>query len=75
MYLILGLSNSSFRAEKLLTVSAQTGLNWFLLSLQTAKPADKKDIVVSIIKILGMNISSSFDMTMSTAVKDTRRYT
>ena len=25
-----------------MTVSAQTGLNWFLLSLQTAKPSDKK---------------------------------
>jgi hypothetical protein len=42
-----------------LTVSAQTGLNWFLLSLQAAKPSDKKDIVVNIIKIFGPNISSS----------------
>ena len=25
-----------------MTVSVQTGLNWFLLSLQTAKPSDKK---------------------------------
>ena len=27
-----------------MTVSAQTGLNWFLLSLQTPKPSDKKNI-------------------------------
>jgi len=57
-----------------MTVSVQTGLNWFLLSLQTAKPSDKKKyIVVTIIKIFGPNISSSFDMMMSTSLKDTRR--
>jgi hypothetical protein len=58
-------SNSSFRAGLFLTVSAQTDLNWFLLSLQTAKPSDKKKY--------GPNISSSFDMMMSTSLKDTRR--
>ena len=42
MYLFWELSNSSFRAGLFLTVSSQTGLNWFLLSLQTAKPSDKK---------------------------------
>ena len=31
------LRNSSFRAGQLFTVYAQTGLNWFLLSLQTAQ--------------------------------------
>jgi hypothetical protein len=71
--LFWGLSNSSFRAGLFLTVSVQTGFNCFLLSLQTAKPQIKKDIVVTIIKIFGPNISSSFDMMMSTALKDTRR--
>jgi hypothetical protein len=33
----------------------------------------EKDIVVTIIKIFGPNISSSFDMMMSTALKDTRQ--
>ena len=33
----------------------------------------EREIVVSIIKIFGPNISSSFDMMMFTAVKDTRR--
>jgi hypothetical protein len=42
MYLFWGLSNSSFRAGQFSTVSAQTGLNWFLLSLQAAKPSHKK---------------------------------
>ena len=34
---VFGLSNSNFRA-----ISAQTGLNWFLLSFHTAKPSTKK---------------------------------
>ena len=29
-------------AEQFLAFSSQTGLNWLLLSLQTAKPSDKK---------------------------------
>ena len=41
MYLFWGLSNSIFRAGLFSTVSAQTGLNWFLLSFQTAKSSDK----------------------------------
>ena len=39
--MIWGLSNSSFRAEWFSTVSAQTSLNWFLLSLKRAKHVDK----------------------------------
>ena len=50
--------------------------NWFkLVSAQSPNSQTsrhKKDIVVSI-KIFGPNISSSFDMIMSTALKDTRR--
>ena len=49
--------------------------NWFKpVSAQPpiAKPSDKKNIVFSIIKILGPNISSSFNMMMSNALKDTR---
>ena len=46
-----------------MTVFAQTGLNSFLLSLQTANPSTKKDNVVTIINIFGPNISSSFDTT------------
>ena len=42
MYLDLGLSNSSFCAGLFSTVSAQTGLNWFLLSIQTAKSSTTK---------------------------------
>ena len=73
MYLIWGLSNSSVRAGDFLTVSPQTGLNWFLLSLQTAKPSTTKNVLVSIIKTFGWYISSSNDKIMSTALKDTRR--
>ena len=67
------LSNSNFGGGPFPKVSAQTGLNWFLLSLQTAKPSTKKDMVDSIIKFFGPNISSFFDMIMPTALKDTRQ--
>ena len=75
MYLFWELSNSSFRAGSFLTGSAQTGLNWFLLSLKKAKPSTKKDIVFNIIMIFGPIFSSSFDVMMSTALKDTWRHT
>ena len=67
MYLFWVLSNSSFHAGKFWTISAQSGLNWILRSLQTAKPSTtKKNIVVNVIKMFGQNSSSSFDMMMST---------
>ena len=69
MYLDLGLSNSSFCAGLFSTVSAQTGLNWFLLSIQTAKSSTKKNIYVTVFKIFGPNISSSYEMMMSTALR------
>ena len=43
MYLFWGMSNSSFREGYFSAISAQTGSNWFLLILQTAKLSTKKD--------------------------------
>ena len=60
------LEAEQFYAGQLSTVSAPTGLNWFLLSLQTAKPLIKK-------KILLFSSSRFSDMMMSTALKNTRR--
>ena len=51
--------------------------NWF--KLVSAQPPNSqtfrknKDIDITIIKIFGPNISSSFNMMMSTALKDTLR--
>ena len=52
--------------------------NWFKLvsaQAQNSQTFNQKDIVVTIIKIFGPTISSSFDIMMSTALKDTRRQT
>ena len=74
MYYFLGAEQFQLLCRVIFGDSAKTGLNWFLLILQTAKPPTKKEIML-MSKIFCYVYFRLTNMTMAASLKVTRRQT